>query len=71
MLTLKLGLGDARPQQKATILDWQQQCEELVDTYLANQLDGQQPICHGEGDDGYFSIDVIDLYGASLLVHIQ
>ena len=56
---------------KATILDWQQQYEELVDAYLANQLDGQQPICHGEGDDGYFSIDVIDLYGASLLVHIQ
>ena len=53
------------------ILDWQQQYKELVDAYLANQLDGQQPICHGEGDNRYFSIDVIDLYGASLLVHIQ
>ena len=56
---------------KATILDGQQQYKELVDAYLTNQLNGQQPICHGEGDDGYFSINVIDLYGVSLLVHIQ
>jgi len=57
---------------KRTVLDWQQQYEELVDAYLTNQLNDQQPISRDleEQADGQVSIEVIDLYGASPLVRI-